>query len=820
MGDMTNLRLKPEQLRWRCETKRCQFDSTADVDLTESVLGQPAARQALSFGIQCLARGQNVYVRGPRGTGRITLVRQLLAELAPDATAKKDCCYVHNFDRPDHPRLITLAPGAAPRFRRAMSELAEFIEDGLVKALSAEPYATQRDLLKQRLQNSAQQIMDPLEKELSENGLALVSMQNGPVAQTAIFPIHDGQPIAPDKFRALVAQQVVPEEAWTAFEAAYPKFEKQMQDVSRQVAEIFRLGKLEILDMNDRVARSLLSDITKRIKSEFPEPRVSQFVDTVVDDAVEFRLTLQEAPSGLKELYGVNIVLTHRDSSSRPVIEENTPNLINMLGTVDQNFAPNEMPTSDFRGIRGGALLAADQGYLVLDVNEVLSEPGSWRAMMRTLRTGRLEIVPAELGMMRPHSVVQPEPIDVNIRVILIGDAGTYYQLDHHDPDFRELFKVLADFDDQIARDDAGVNQYAMVVARLVKEENLPHFAGCALAELTAHGARISARANRLTARFGRIADIARESAFVATMEGEDLVNGKHVLEAIQRTKQRASLPSRRFEDFVENGTILVETQGSVVGQINGLAVMRSGPLTYGFPARITATIGPGSAGLINIEGRAQMSGSIHTKGFHILGGLLRYLLNTDHPLAFSASLAFEQSYGGIDGDSASGAEMVCLLSALTGVPIKQSLSMTGAIDQHGHIEAIGGVNEKIEGFFDACDHFGLTGEQGCVIPKSNAGDLMLRQDVVDACSQGKFHIYAVDTIQEALEIFTGQVAGEFVDGVYPEGTLLSLAVERAHLFWSRTLSAPRRLTTVEAVSEGDEVQPMPPEEIRRAVAE
>lgn len=819
MTDVKQLRLRPEELRWICETGSCKFKSTEEIDLSDSVLGQPEAQEALAFGIQCLARGQNVYVRGPRGTGRRSMVRHLLADLAPTAVAKKDCCFVHNFLRPDHPRLITLAPGKAPSFRRAMTEMAEFIEEELVKALAGEPYATQRDLLKQKIQSEAQAIMTPLEKELSDNGLALVSMQNGPATQTAIFPIHDGKPITPDEFRALVAQEQAPQEQWDAFEAAYPKFEKQLSDVSRSVAEIFRTGKTEILKLNDQAARSLLLGTTERIKREFDSESVTKFIDEVVEDAVEFRLSLPEGPKDLKELYGVNVVMTHSDSHSRPIVEENTPNLINLLGTVDLSFQ-GESASSDYRGIRGGALLAADEGYLVLDVNDLLSEPGSWRAMMRTLRTGRLEIVPPEIGLVRRSPVVQPEPIPVNVRVILIGDMSTYYQLDHFDPDFRELFKVLSDFDDQIDRDENGVNQYAMVVARLVKKENLPHFNGCAIAELASHGARIASRANRLTARFGRIADIAREAAFVATSEGDELVMGNHIAQAVSRTKKRASLPSRRFKQFVENGTILVETSGSVVGQINGLAVMTSGPLTYGFPARITATIGPGSAGLINIEGRAQMSGSIHTKGFHILGGLLRFLLKTEHPLAFSASVAFEQSYGGIDGDSASGAEMVCLISALTGIPVKQSMAMTGAIDQHGHIEAIGGVNEKIEGFFDACNHFGLTGEQGCVIPKSNAADLMLRKDIVDACEAGKFHVYAVETIHEALEIMTGHSAGEYLDGEYTEGSLLQLAVEQAHTYWQRTLTSPKKLTSVERFEGGDETQPLPPEQIGQAEQE
>lgn len=420
---------------------------------------------------------------------------------------------------------------------------------------------------------------------------------------------------------------------------------------------------------------------------------------------------------------------------------------------------------------------------------------------MRTLRTGRLEIVPPELGWMRQQVVIQPEPIEIDVRVILIGDVQTYYILDRTDSDFQEHFKVLADFDNELDRSDDSVQKYASVVANIARQENLPALDKSAVAVLVEHGARIASRANQLTARFGRIADLIREAAFLAE---QSIVTADHVRQAIQRTKERASLPSRKFQHMIASNTILVQTQGLVVGQVNGLAVMHSGPLTYGFPARITATIGPGRAGLINIEGRAQMSGAIHTKGFHIIGGLLRHLLRSQHPLAFSASIAFEQSYGGIDGDSASGAEVVCLISALTGVPINQGMSMTGAIDQHGHVEAIGGVNEKIEGFFDTCVHFGLTGDQGVVIPESNQGDLMLRPDIVKAIRDGQFHIFAVTTIYEAIELMTGMPAGRPEGTMYEEGTVLQLAVQKAQEYWEKTLASPANLTTTVDDSVGD----------------
>ncbi|MDG1875291.1 MAG: ATP-binding protein [Mariniblastus sp.] len=803
----------PELLRWRCIEDCLEFETTSEIDPAHGVVGQPTAYEALKFGIQCLAPGQNVYVRGARGTGRITMVRQILKELQPQSESKRDFCYVHNFSRADHPRLITLPSGTAHDFRRQMQLVAEYFEEGLTKSLESEPHHSQRQAIQERVQAKIKQSTEPLEQEIEANGMALVSVQQGPASQTLIMPVVDGNPVPPDQLRALIAEEKASPEQWVAYEEALPKYQKRLQEIGRKVNDILRAAALEVHEFNESIARSLATEFTSTLLKKFPGEVVKQYIDQVIDDVVENRLQLDpEKRPNFKALYGVNVVLSHSDLSSRPVVEENTPSLINLLGTVEPEWGAGGMAVSDYRGIRAGALLQADQGYLILDVNEVLLEPGSWRALMRTLRTGRLEIVPPEAGWMRQTVVTQPEPVEIQVRVILIGDMKTYYQLDHGDPDFRELFKVLADFDSELPRDSNGVRQYASVVAGLAAAEQLPPFHRSAVGALAEHGARIVARRNRLSARFGRIADIAREAAFLAA--SEEYVTDEHVKLAIKRTKERASLPSRKFREMVENQTIMVQTKGEVVGQINGLAVMHSGPLTYGFPARITATIGPGSAGLINIEGRAQMSGAIHTKGFHILGGLLRHLLRTEHPMTFSASLAFEQSYGGIDGDSASGAEIVCLLSALTNVPVKQSMAMTGAIDQHGHLEAIGGVNEKIEGFYDACDYFGLTGDQGVVIPKSNAGDLMLREEIVAACAAGKFHVYAVDNIYDAIELMTGTEAGRVGDtGAYPAGTLLSKAHDEVENFWRLTLASPLRISQVERNGQSDDDQPMAPPE-------
>ena len=826
--------LSPDQLRWNCDPNELPFETTAEVDPATSVQGQQTAREALLFGIQCDAPGQNIYVRGPRGTGRSRMVHQLLAELELTTDRKRDRCYVHNFKQPDHPRLISLPPGQAVDFKREMAKLAEFAREGLRRSLNSEPLKSQREAIKQDLDARIKQISQPLEQDLSAAGMTLVSTQQGPVSQTNIFPVVDGQPVPVEQLKMLVAQEKVDAAVLEKFETEFPEFQKRLQQVAEEVNEEFQQGSERMEKFVQSSARSLVQPLVARIKKRFtsssdpsaaaPRPGSVQYeraqdtgddcrglacyLDDVLDDIIENRLISRgedETGPPLDLLYGVNIVLSHSDPQQRPVIEENTPSVMNLVGSVESQLAGNGMAVSDYSGIRAGRLLEADQGYLLLDVNDLLNEPGAYRALMRTLRTGTLEIVPPEVNWMRPTLIVQPQPIPIRVRVILIGDASTYYRLDHIDPDFREQFKVLADFDNELPRALDTITQYASVVSYLCQQEQLPPFDRSAIAKLAEHGARIVSRGNRLTARLGRIADIAREASFVCQVANENLVSDEHINLAIRRTKQRASMPSRKFQELVEQGTIIVKTQGSGVGQVNGLAVMRSGPLTYGFPARITASIGPGSAGLINIEGRAQMSGSIHTKGFHILGGLLRNLLKTEHPLAFSASIAFEQSYGGIDGDSASGAEMCCLLSALTNVPIKQSMSMTGAIDQLGNIQAIGGVNEKIEGFFDACNYFGLTGDQGVVIPQANAGDLMLRVDVVDACRKGNFHIYAVSNIFEALHVLTGTDPGTWDNGTYTEGSILQIAIEKAAEFWKKTLSSPRIFTETETEAQAEQ---------------
>jgi len=778
-------------LRWTCDPSALPFETTAEVEPIPGVIGQPSAVEAVRFGLECDAPGQNIFIRGLTGTGRMTLVRRILEELKPRCKVKNDRCYVHNFKQPDRPRLISVPAGTARTFRRRVHEMAEFIRDDLTTALSADAVKSRRHSLEGREKQEIEALTEPFERDLKAASLALVTMQLGPVSQTAIFPSVDGKPVPPEEYEQLRDQGKVTAEQFEASKQKREEFQKRLEEVTRQIRDIRRRYARSIHSIIEETARAVLGDMAREIIHEFQGEDVRKFLSEVVDDVAETRLggDVEDDPT---ELYGVNIILEHEKDDSCPIVIESTPTLVNLLGSIDREWGPKGPGRSDYRMITGGTLLQADGGYLILDVREILTEPGSWKVLLRTLKNARLEIVPPELMVPFWASSLKPEPIPIRIKVVLLGDSSIYYLLDAYDPDFSLLFKVLADFDNEIARQPEGVHQYAGVLSRIAREEGLLPFHRTAVAALAEHGARIAAHHEKLTARFSRVADLAREAAFLARKSGENAVTGDDVREAVRRTKSRGDLPSRRFRELMADGTINVQTRGAVVGQINGLAVIHAGPLTYGFPARITASIGAGTAGIINIEGQAQLSGQIHTKGFHILGGLLRRLLQADHPLAFSASLAFEQSYGGIDGDSASGAEICCLLSALTDIPIRQGIAITGAIDQIGHLQAIGGVNEKIEGFFDTCKDLGLTGDQGVIIPKTNAGDLMLRQDVVRACGEGKFHVYAVQTVFEAIEVLTGMPAGTMDEnGEYPEGSLLEKAVERAREFWLKSIYKP-----------------------------
>jgi len=806
--------LPPDALRLRCNPNSLPFQSTAGLEPVAGVIGQDAAMEALRFGLEINAPGQNIFVRGLTGTGRMTLVRRLLEEIRLACPLAKDRCYVHNFSQPDHPRLITLPRGRASEFCRLIDDLVEFMTDGLESALSSEGLPTRRTALDRSIQQRINNTVEPFEQSLKNAGLALASVQVGEVSQPLLLPLIDGKPVKPEDWEQMRETGRVSDQDLSDYQDRVAVFQPKLRDIMLKVNDIRRDHVESARTLRGQAIRAVLEPFLRRIRDSFADSAVDRFLNELVEDVASSRATPAEWSEDELRKFRVHVLVTHDDGNSCPIIVENNPTMGRLLGAVDYRPEKGGFSRSDHLMIRPGSLLRADGGYLILEAREVLREPGAWKVLVRTLRSGTLEIVPSELSMPWWGPLLKPEPSSINVKVVLLGDLDTYYLLDRYDPDFAHLFKVLADFDTEIPRNDQNISQYAGVLARIAAEEGLLPFDRTALAWLVEYGSRIAGRQRSMTARFGRLADIAREASFLAGKKGQREVKAADVRDATIRSKRRGELPSLQYRELLRDGTIRVILSGTTVGQVNGLAVTHAGPMTYGFPARITATIGPGSTGVINIERESDMSGSVHTKGFYILGGLMRFLLRTEHPLTFNASIAFEQSYGGIDGDSASGAEICCLLSSLTGVPLRQDLAMTGAIDQVGNILAIGAANEKIEGFFDACNERGLTGTQGVMIPKSNAGDLMLREDVVEACAAGRFHVYTVETVHEALELLTGVEAGTCeVDGFYPENTLLGVAVAKAFEYWVKAVQGLEAFTPVsDQVMAGDsEETPKPP---------
>ena len=780
----TGIRLGEGSLRWCCDDMLPPFETTDEVEPITGVVGQDDAIEALRYGLEIFAPGQNISVRGIAGTGRMTLVRQLLEDISPSCPLADDRAYVHNFAQPSRPRLIVLPRGRGRAFRRGVDRLIEFVEEELAQTLNSESMRAKRAALDQTAQNAMRELGAPFEEELRASGLALVTRSTSGGVQPDILPVVEGEPVPFETLETMRSQGKIEAGEVERIRERIGSFSRTFEEINHKIAERRLQHREDLRALLETETRRFLGYYIEAIESEFGVPEVCDFLADVVADLVQRLGALDQIKKATRK-YRVNPILEHRADSGCPIVIENAPTLRNLLGEIEREFVAQGGMHADHMMIQGGSLLNADGGFLILEARDVLAEPGAWKVLIRSLRSGMLEIVPAELASPFGAPFLKPDPIPIAVKVVLIGDGGLYEILNGTDPDFGQLFKVLADFESTIPRDGTGVRYYAGVISRIARDEDLLPFRREAVVALVDHGARIAGRRDRLTTRFGRLADIAREAAFLADKENRRSVQRNDVREAIRRGRRRADLPARRFRQMIAEGTIGIRTTGTEIGQVNGLAVVSTGPLTYGFPQRITATVGPGSAGVVDIEREAELSGAIHTKGFYILGGLLRHLLKTSHPLAFSASVAFEQSYGGIDGDSASGAEMCCLLSALTGVPLRQDLAMTGAIDQLGHIQPIGAVTEKVEGFFAVCKAGGLTGTQGVIVPKANAGDLMLDEEVAAACEAGAFGVYAVETIREALALFTGVPAGEYdVDGGYAQGTLLRLAQDRARDYW------------------------------------
>ncbi len=793
--------LSTAKLRWTCELSRIPFETTAQAELREGFVGQERALRALKMGVELSAPGYNVFVCGLAGTSRGGTIARMIQELHPPTKESLDRCYVNNFKLPDRPRLLALPRGQANAFKKDTQAGIDFLRRRIPQVFEGEPFQRQKGRIVERFTVREKELMDDFTRRIAREQFALGHMQVGAVALPEIFPVLEGQMVPIEDISKMVHEGKLEGPAAEDIERKYEQFRQEFTVVYRKTLTLSRELASELSYLEQEAASVLVDGVIEELKEKYPGPNVAEYLEEVrhhlLDNLDPFKEREGEAeheeetPDGAPKapgaperdpfrVYGVNVILAHNDGENSPVIFETTPTYANLFGTIQRAYDTRGGWTSDFMDLRGGSLLRADGGFLIMYSLEALSEVGVWRALKRTLNHNRLEIQPLEMFYPFGGSALKPEAIDINVKVILIGDRELYELLYEYEEDFRKIFKVRVEFDEEMAMSDGVIAEYAGRLRTLSEKENLFPFDRGAFAAMLEYGVRQAGRRNKVTARFVDIADLAREAHYNAAAAGESVVRAAHVRGALSSKMERHNLVETRIREMIQEGTLLVDVSGTRVGQVNGLSVLEIGGYSFGKPVRITATAALGKTGLINIEREANLSGRLHDKGVHIIAGYLRSRFAQDKPLSLAASICFEQSYSGVDGDSASSTEIYALVSALSGLPLRQDIAVTGSINQQGDIQAIGGVNEKIEGFFDVCRIKGLTGTQGVMMPESNVEDLMLREDVLEAVATGKFHIWPVAKVEQGIEILTGAAAGQRNgDGTFEAGTVSSLIDER-----------------------------------------
>jgi len=795
--------LPPAELRWKCELSRIPFETTAQADPREGFIGQERALRALKMGVELSAPGYNVFVCGLAGTSRGGTIARMIGELHPPTKESLDRCYVNNFKLPDRPRLLALPRGQADSFKKDTQAGIDFLRRRIPQVFEGEPFQRQKGRIVERFTVREKELMDDFTRRIAREQFALGHMQVGAVALPEIFPVLEGQMVPIEDISKMVHEGKLEGTVAEEIERKYEQFRQEFTVVYRKTLTLSRELASELSYLEQEAASVLVDGVIEELKEKYPGSSVAEYLEEVrhhlLDNLDPFKEREgegegeqeEESPDGSPKtpggperdpfrVYGVNVILAHNHEETSPVIFETTPTYANLFGTIQRAYDARGGWSSDFMDLRGGSLLRADGGFLIMYSLEALSETGVWRALKRTLNHNRLEIQPLELFYPFGGSALKPEAIDINVKVILIGDRQLYELLYEYEEDFRKIFKVRVEFDEEMAMSDGVIAEYAGRLRALSEKESLFPFDRGAFAAMLEYGVRQAGRRNKVTARFVDIADLAREAHYNAAAAKESVVRASHVRGALSSKIERHNLIETRIREMIEEGTLLVDVSGARVGQVNGLSVLEIGGYSFGKPVRITATAALGKAGLINVEREANLSGRFHDKGVQIIAGYLRSQFAQDKPLSLAASICFEQSYSGVDGDSASSTEIYALVSALSGLPLRQDIAVTGSINQQGDIQAIGGVNEKIEGYFDVCHIKGLTGTQGVMIPAANVEDLMLREDVLEAVASEKFHVWPVAKVEQGIEILTNVCAGTRNGaGRFEAGTVFALVDER-----------------------------------------
>jgi lon-related putative ATP-dependent protease len=785
--------LAPRQLYHRTDASLLAFDTTAELEDLEQVLGQPRAIEAMKFSMGIHASGYNIFALGPAGTGKRAVIQKYFEQQATQAPVPDDWCYVNNFEDQRKPKAISLPAGKGVVFRDDMNRLTGQLTTALSAAFESEEYQARRQSIDGELQEMQSEAFQGLQQEAQERGIALLRTPAG----LAFAPMREGEVMPPERI-----QDLSPEER-ERLESEIEELQQELQKVVRQIPRWQRAVQDKLTKMNREMAEMAVDGLFDELRETYAAyPRILEHLDDVQEDVVENARDLmatgqqeeqlpamlrgtalaQAAQEGapLLRRYRVNVVVDSSKAEGAPVLFEDNPTFQNLVGRVEHRAQMGALVT-DLGLIKAGALHRANGGFLILDAHKVLTQPYAWEGLKRALQAGEVQIesVGQMLSLISTTSL-EPEKIPLDIKVALFGEPQTYYLLYHLDPEFADLFKVQADFATTMDRNEGNQELYAKLIGTLARQAGLKPFERNGVARVIEHSARLLGDAKKLSIRRRDLSDLLRESNYWADQNDHEAVRAEDVQKAIEAQIFRADQMRERVQESIEREIVLIDTKGEQSGQVNGLAVLQLAGFAFGRPSRITARVWMGRGNVVDIEREVELSGPIHSKGVLILSAFLSERYAKENPLSLSASLVFEQSYGGVEGDSASSAELYALLSAIAEVPLKQSLAVTGSVNQHGRVQAIGGVNHKIEGFFDICRQQGLTGEQGVLIPASNVQHLMLRQDVVDAVEEGNFHVYAVESIDQGIELLTGLPAGERdEEGNFPEGTINSLVEQR-----------------------------------------
>lgn len=787
---MDDPRLGPERLRRRCDPDAFTFATTAEVPPPEEAIGQPRASSAVDFALGMDSPGYHVFATGPVGTGRRTMIEALLRERASKRESPGDWVYLFDFDAPERPFAVALPTGRGEELAREMRRMVEEGRRRIAEAFESENYGERRGELSEELEKRSEEVLGELREFARERGLGLELTPAGLLT----VPMVDGRPVAPPEFQRL------PEAERRKLMEHNDEVKARLPGVMSRVGEIQREGRERLLHLDREVALFAIGHLVDDVKQRFAEiPSLIEWLEKLPEDVVEnldrFRGGATEAEEALPEpvaaglrhgreaffaRYEPNVLVSHASGDGAPVVFETNPSYYNLFGRIEYEATFGAV-TTDHRRIKPGAVHRANGGYLMLEAIALLSQPFVWTKLKETLRTRRIKMenIGTQL-MLFPTATLEPEPVDLDLKVVLVGPAPLYTLLYLLDEDIRKLFKVRAEFDVVMSWEDEEPLHYAAFIADQVRREGLRHFDRDAVARVVEQGARLSQHQDRLSIRFIEIAELVAEASHWAGRNGSELVRGEDVERAIEEKAYRSNLVEEKVHELIAEGSLLIDSEGERTGQVNGLSVAALGDYAFGRPSRITATVAVGEGEVVNIDRETELSGPIHNKGFLILAGCLRERYGADRPLSLSASLVFEQSYEPIEGDSASLAELFALLSSLADAPIRQGIAVTGSINQHGKVQPIGAVNEKVEGFYLSCKQAGLSGEQGVIVPATNAKNLMLREEVVEAVREGRFNVWAIDDVDEGLEILTGVPAGQRQpDGAYPEGTVHRRVADR-----------------------------------------